>query len=228
VARETLALLAWGASYPFGVKHSTKRMPKDPAQRTVVFVHGYLSNRSVFFPLHVYLRSTGIKNILSFNYNSHFGVERAAKQLRDFLKEQVPGGEIDLVCHSMGGIIAQMYIQELGGHRRVKKCINLGTPHKGTYSSYWWVTSRVGRELRPDSSIMERLIASEGKFPSIKYTSIVGGSDNIVIPRVFATKGHDIIHVPEVGHVGLLYSPTVYFEIARRLHDRESKDLRVG
>jgi len=218
ITREVLACLAWGAIYPFGITKSKKRTPRKSTQRTVVFLHGYMANRASFFALSAYLQSLGIKQTLSFNYNAKHGIERAAKELRDFLKEKVRGGKIDFVCHSLGGVIAQVYVQELGGHRRVNRCISLGTPYKGTYNSYW-VHSRVGRELRPDSGLMTRLAAAEKNFPKVQYTSIVGGSDNIVIPRVFATKHHDVLHMPETGHMGLLFHPTVFFEIAKRLRD---------
>ena len=218
ITREVLACLAWGAIYPFGITKTKKRTPRKSSQRTVVFLHGYMANRASFFALSAYLQSVGITQTLSFNYNARHGIERAERELRDFLRKKVRGGQIDLVCHSLGGVIAQLYVQELGGHRRVHRCISLGTPFKGTYNSYW-VVSRVGRELRPDSALMARLAAAEKGFPDIKYTSIVGGSDNIVIPRVFASKNHDVVHVPETGHMGLLFHPTVFFEIAKRLKD---------
>jgi hypothetical protein len=48
----------------------------------------------------------------------------------------------------LGGLVARVYLQQLGGARRVDHCITLATPHQGTYNSYW-VASRVGRDLRP-------------------------------------------------------------------------------
>lgn len=216
ITKEMLACIAWGALYPFGIKKSEKRTPRRKTQHTVVFMHGYMANRASFFPLHAYLRSVGVKQILSFNYQSRSGIEGAAKDLREFLRKNVRGGKIDLVCHSLGGLIAQFYIQELGGHRRIAKCISLGSPFQGTYNSYW-VATRVGRELRPDSPILAKLIASKEKSAAVEFTSIVGENDNIVIPRVFAGGGKDTVHIKNVGHVGLLFSPSVFLEVARRL-----------
>lgn len=216
ILRESLACLAWGVLYPLGIKKSKKRTQRAASQRTIVFVHGYLSNPASFFPLSAYLQSMGKKQILSFRYSSKLGVERAAKELRDYLKNHVRGGRVDLVCHSLGGVIARVYIQELGVHRKVDKCISLGTPHLGTYNSYW-VSSKIGKELRPDSDLMKRLSQSKKTSPKVTFTSIVGGSDNIVIPRVFAAKDEDTVHIPHLGHVGLLFSPKVFFEVAKRL-----------
>jgi len=213
---ETLACLAWGAIYPFGMIKSGKRTARQREQRTTVFIHGYLSNPASFFPLSAYLRSIEKTQVLSFRYDSRVGIEAAARSLREFLRTRVRGGRVDLVCHSLGGVIARVYLQELGGSRKVDRCITLGTPHRGTYNSYW-INSRIGRELRPDSPLLSRLAASRAHAAKVKFTSIVGGTDNIVIPRVFASHDEDTVHIPDVGHVGLLFSPKVYFEVARRL-----------
>jgi len=215
ILREALACLAWGVCYPLGIRKSQKRTRREPSQRTIVFVHGYLSNPASFFPLLAYLKSIGKKQTLSFRYSSKTGVETAAKELRDFLRERVRGGRVDLVCHSLGGVIARVYIQDLGGHRKVDRCITLGTPHLGTYNSYW-LNTRVGRDLRPDSPLMKRFAMAPPLSRPVKFVSIVGGADNIVVPRVFAAF-ENTIHLPDVGHVGLLFSPRVFFEVANQL-----------
>src|SRR5262249_34481297 len=110
-------------------------------------------------------------------------------------------------------------VQCLGGHRRVDRCITLGTPHGGTYNAYW-LWSRVGQELRPDSPLLARLQASPGSR-GVRFVSIVAGSDNLVIPRVFA--GHDeAVVVADVGHLSMLFAPSVLALVARRLRDARS------
>src|SRR5262245_57283600 len=70
VAQESLALLAAGVLYPFGLRAPRRSTPRRPAQRTVVLVHGYLANRSTLLPLAGYLRWRGFHQVLSFNYRS--------------------------------------------------------------------------------------------------------------------------------------------------------------
>ena len=207
--------MAAGALVPFGLRAPRRSTPRAPAQRTVVLVHGYLANRSTLLPLAGYLRWRGIRQVLSFNYRSSGGVEQGAIALRDYLRRHVRGGRIDLVCHSLGGLVARVYLQQLGGARRVDRCITLGTPHHGTYNAYW-VTSRVGRELRPDSSLLARLEASRSHADRVRFLSVVAGSDNLVVPRVFAAH-EEIVRIPELGHVGLLFSPRVLRTVADRL-----------
>jgi triacylglycerol lipase len=215
VGREILAFAAASLLYPFGLKRSARRTPRRAEQRTIVLVHGYLANRGPLLPLAGYLRARGHKQILAYEYRGAAGIEQAAIGLRDFLRARVRGGRIDLVCHSLGGLVARVYLQQLGGARRVDRCITLGTPHRGTYNAYW-VTSRVGRELRPDSALLARLEASRATAAGVHFASIVAGSDNIVIPRVFASNDL-VVHVPGLGHMGLLFSPTAFRAVAERL-----------
>ncbi len=217
IAQEVLGFAAAAVLYPFGMMRSQRRTRRQPLQRTVVLVHGYLANRSTLFPLAAYLRLQGIEQVLSFNYDSGAGVDQAAQALREYLRRHVRGGRIDLVCHSLGGLVARVYIQELGGSRRVDRCVTLGTPHQGTYGSYW-LWSRVGRELRPDSSLLTRLQRSRGNAPGVRFVSLIAGSDNLVFPRVFA--GHDEeIHLGDLGHVSMLFSPRVLRVVAEILRE---------
>jgi triacylglycerol esterase/lipase EstA (alpha/beta hydrolase family) len=130
VGRELLALAAASLLFPFGLWRSAKRTARRAEQRTVVLVHGYLANRGPLLPLAAYLRARGHKQILAYEYSGGAGIEQAAIGLRDFLRERVRGGRIDLVCHSLGGLVARVYLQQLGGARRVDRCITLGTPHR--------------------------------------------------------------------------------------------------
>lgn len=214
IARESLAFLGTVLLYPLGGLYRKKTTPRMAKQRTVVFVHGYLSNASAFTALLAYLKVRGVQNTLHFQYNIGNSVERSAIELQKFLKTHVRGGRIDLVCHSLGGVIAKVYINELGGDRKVDRCVTLGSPLQGTYNAYWMPT-RVGNDLRPDSALMKRL-AKYG-VSKTRFTTIAAGSDNIVLPRVFASGSSHSPLVPHTGHFGLLFSPAVFRETANAL-----------
>jgi triacylglycerol lipase len=216
VAKEVAALALFSLLHPFGWRPQRTKTARRKQQRTVVLVHGYGANRSMFLPLKAYLAAHGVRQMLAYDYQSSLGIEHAARGLREYLRRHVRGGRVDLVCHSLGGLVARVYLEQLGGARRVDRCITLGTPHRGTYNAYW-LASRVGRELRPDSDVLERLAASGGaEAGNVRYTSIVAGSDNMVIPRVFAAGG-DTVHIPDVGHLGMLFSPGVFRAVLDRL-----------
>jgi pimeloyl-ACP methyl ester carboxylesterase len=215
ILHETLSFMAAALLYPFGIRAKVRPTPRAASQRTVVFVHGYCCNPSVFLPMRAYLRHRGIRQMLPYGYPSSRGVEHGAIRLRDFLRRNVRGGEIDLVCHSLGGLVARTYLQELGGARRVRRCITLGTPHFGTYNAYW-LSNRVGREMRPGSQLLTRLRETREAAEDVRFLSVIGGSDNLVIPRVFAAHEEEVF-VPDMGHMAMLFSPTVWGLVADTL-----------
>jgi len=216
VAHEALAFVAAAVLYPFGMRRRVVPTPRARRQRTVVLVHGFLCNPSIFMPMAAYLRHHGIGQILPFAYPSTHGVEHGAVALRRFLADNVRGGEIDLVCHSLGGLVARTYLQELGGARRVERCVTLGTPHRGTYNAYW-LDTRVGREMRPGSTLLRRLESTREAAAQVEFLSVVGGSDNLVIPRVSAAHEAQVC-VPNLGHMAMMFSPTVWRLVCAHLH----------
>jgi hypothetical protein len=42
---------------------------------------------------------------------------------------------------------------------------------------------------------------------------LIAGSDNLVVPRVFASHEREI-HVPDLGHVSMLFSPRILRMVA--------------
>ncbi len=216
IGREVLAHAATLLLYPFAGTRQPQPTPRMAEQRTVVFIHGYLGHRTMFLPLRTYLRAHGIHRTLNFSYSPSAGIEHSARELQRFLRKHVRGGRIDLVCHSLGGVIARVYLQDLGGARRVDRCLTLGTPHYGTYSAYWLPT-RIGHQMRPDSSLLTRLNRGSAQSSRVAFTYFVAASDNIVVPRIFAERGADVVVVNQVGHVGMLYSRTMFRGVLRRL-----------
>lgn len=213
IAQEALAYAVSGLLFPLGMRDRPRPTPRRADQHTVVLVHGYMANKASLMPLAAFLRLRGYKQVLLFNYASSDGVEAGARALKAFLKQNVRGGRIDLIGHSLGGLVSRVYLQHLGGARRVDRCITLGTPHQGTYNAYW-VPTRVGRQLRPDSALLARLEATRSEAAAVRFTSVVAGSDPLVIPRVFGAHGDEApearVHVPDLGHLGMLFSPKVY------------------
>lgn len=208
VQREIAAVAVSVLLHPFGWLARRRRTARRPDLRTVVFVHGFLANGSCFTALKAFLRLAGHRSFLTYNYSPSDSVEAAAIGLKAFLKENVRGGRIDLVCHSLGGLIAASYLSELGGARRVDRCVTLGTPYRGTYNAYW-LAGRMGKDLRPGSLMLRRLARARQGIRGVRVTAIVAEADNIVIPRRFAATRRTF-RVPGIGHSGLLFSPTVF------------------
>jgi triacylglycerol esterase/lipase EstA (alpha/beta hydrolase family) len=219
---EITSVALQGLLYPFGVKEPELEAVGPGRARPVILIHGWGANRSCLYPLRWYLRSKGFDRIYGFNFGSAQGIEEIAKQLKEFVEEirkccDSGRQTVDLVAHSLGGLAARVYLQELGGARHVDRCITIATPHYGTYSSYWTPTA-LGRQMRPESEFMARLNNPEKRAPGVRFTSLWAGLDLMVLPRENAIykEGEDIpIH--GIGHAGILLHHKTMRQVSERL-----------
>lgn len=78
-------------------------------------------------------------NLFEFPYewrNSNIITANLLKQKIQEIKNQTKVFKVDLVAHSMGGLIARQYIEGDDYQNDVDQLITLGTPHKGSPKSY--------------------------------------------------------------------------------------------
>lgn len=218
IRREALAFLAHGALLPLGLRRVRVQPERRRDQRTLVFVHGLAANRSGFLPLRAWLRLHGHRRQLAFDYRSAGSVERLALQLKRTIDAGVGGGRIDLVAHSMGGLVARCYLQLLGGARRVDRLVTLGTPHHGTHAATF-IPSVLVRQLLPENPFLRHLNAQPPP-DGVRVTSIVAGRDLLIQPVDSARCPFgEHVHFDDLGHLELLFRPEVFAEIATRLRD---------
>jgi pimeloyl-ACP methyl ester carboxylesterase len=76
-------------------------------------------------------------NLLLFPYDWRKSNAETAKDLKKKIEDWTPvqknpRARFTLIAHSMGGLVAQYYINKLGGDRRIDKLILLGTPNYGS------------------------------------------------------------------------------------------------
>ena len=216
IRREALAFLAHGVLLPFGARRPRPHPVRRREQRTIVFVHGLAANRAGFLPLQAYLRLHGHGRQLAVNYRSAGSVEKLALELKRTLDAGIGGGRIDLVAHSLGGLVARFYVQLLGGARRVDRLVTLGTPHEGTHAANF-IPSALVRQLLPGSPFLEHLNAQPAPA-GVRTVSIVAGRDLLIQPVASARcRFGESVAFDDLGHVELLFRPEVFAEVAARL-----------
>lgn len=73
-------------------------------------------------------------NIVEFSYDWRLSNFFNAGKLKECIDRLFPdpGIKVDLVAHSMGGMIARVYVQTLRGESRVHNVMMMGTPHLGS------------------------------------------------------------------------------------------------
>lgn len=71
-------------------------------------------------------------------------VEAYLKPILNIAKEKHPNKKVDIICHSMGGIVARSYIQSVDYQFDINRFVMIGTPNKGSIEAYYlWSTGRL-------------------------------------------------------------------------------------
>ena len=202
--------------------------------RPVLLLYGHMATRRVFEILETRLRRDGFC-VFSINLGGLFdafntySVDQCAMKVRlkiERLYARYDLGPLSIIGHSKGGLIARYYVKRLGGEKRVKNLITLGTPHNGTPRAYLGCATigpvaRSVWQMTPMSPFIRRL--KMGAFPSgVRFTSIYSKDDGASpFPcTLLETQGYDHlfnIEVPGVTHHDLLFRRSVYEVIRREL-----------
>ncbi|WP_137993852.1 lipase family alpha/beta hydrolase [Streptomyces vilmorinianum] len=205
--------------------------PGTDAGRPVVLLHGFVDNRSVFVLLRRSLaRQGGRRHIESFNYSPLTCDLRAAADLLGRHVEELCARaghhEVDIVGHSLGGLIARYYVQRLGGDTRVRTLVMLGTPHAGTTAAPWAGAHPLVRQMRPGSEVLREL-AEPAPDCRTRCVSFWSDLDQVMVPVETARLDHPdlVVHnvrVSGIGHLALPVHPTVAAGIRQALDSEES------
>lgn len=193
--------------------------------RPVVLVHGYAMSRAYFLLLTSRLGRAGLGPFYGYEYWTLGKVASAARRLGEFVEElcRFHGVDsVDLVGHSMGGVVARYYVALGGGASRVRHLVTLGSPHSGTAVSYFGV-GRPVHELLPGSALIARLDAAA--IPrSVRALAIWSRSDAMVWSEAQARlPGARMLAFDDLGHLGLLASRRVARAIADFLSEADAR-----
>lgn len=174
----------------------------------VVLIHGINDTVAVFSQMTQYLTNLGW-SVYSLNLNPNNGDQRLeilADQVHNYIETNFSQNQnIDLLGFSMGGIVTRYYLQRLGGIKRVKRYINIGTPNQGTISAY--LSSNPGiMQMRPRSTLLENLNQDHHEqLKSVQVTTIWTPYDLMIVPSISSRMGLGVeIEVPVLLHPWLL------------------------
>lgn len=201
------------------------------ANKILLYIHGIIGDTKSLVPSVQLAKITEngqqkpLKNkydlVLTFDYeNLHTTIEENAQSLREELElvglKANHGKQLDIVAHSMGGLIARTFIEKEAGNQVVQHLVMLGTPNAG---SPWptvqdWAFAALGFGLNQLSAIVwpTKMLAlllgileandnaldqmnpkshfikilAKNLDPKVRYTIIAG--DRSLIPEALKTK----------------------------------------
>ena len=193
----------------------------------ILLVHGIMDNRSVFAVLGRALRKRGFGVVYGLNYSVltalNGDVRSAASELArevERICEATNSDHVHVVGHSLGGLVARYYVQQLGGDARVHTLVTLGTPHQGTLAACL-VPTPVFRQLRPDSDVMAEL-AGPAPGCRTRFFAVWSELDQFIVPQRNAELDHpDLLvtnlRLADVGHLSLSVDPRAVHAVVTTL-----------
>ncbi|MGW6687574.1 esterase/lipase family protein [Streptomyces sp. NPDC054961] len=216
--------------YPTGMRQERPAVARRAAESgaaapPVLLLHGFTDNRSVFVLLRRALEAGGRRQVETYNYSPftldlRVTARRLAERVEE-LCERTGQERVDLVGHSLGGLIGRYYVQRLGGDARVRTLVTLGTPHSGTGVAPFMDAHPLVRQMRRDSEVMAELRAPA---PGCRTRCVAFWSefDALMDPAESARIEHpdlltENVQVIGIGHLALPAHPTVIAAVRRTL-----------
>jgi len=195
----------------------------------VLLIHGFLGTRGSMFVLEQRLLRDGFQ-VFSFNLGmlnvrdirtSAFLIHRKVETIC----QQTGIRRIDIVGHSMGGLIGLYYVKRLGGKDQVRRMVMLGTPARGTWVAALGVAtlglwSASSWQLLPGSDFLDDL--HKGPLPNeVEFFTIAAERDWLCPPSATQLEGAHGVTVP-LGHSSLVVSEDVYRKVLWALRKEDS------
>jgi pimeloyl-ACP methyl ester carboxylesterase len=198
-------------AHPTGATAGTTAVGEPP----VLLIHGYLATRGSLHLLEQHLASRGLV-VMSYSLGPiNVGDIRDSAGLIARKVESIVAQtgivRVDIVGHSMGGLVGLDYLKRLGGRHRVRRLVMLGTPTQGTWSALLGLmTAPLGMaslQLLPGSPFLREL--SERPLPAGADVVSIGAVRDWLAPLA-STVLDGVRHIAlPTGHSGLLVDAEV-------------------
>ncbi len=232
--REMASGVVTCALYPFGFLDAgpggrmRSRSSTDSSSTPVLFVHGYLANKSNWYFVERELREVGFDRIHAMNYSPrHADVDRLAETcvLRAHEVMAATGAQrIHLVGHSLGGLVIRKAVQALG-LAEAASVVTVASPHGGVDLARLTGVTRgrntIAVQLRPGSAWLRSLWADAHPMPDTRFVAYYSNLDLLVPgrrammlePELAATN----ILMKDHGHLSIMLAPALARSVAQEL-----------
>jgi pimeloyl-ACP methyl ester carboxylesterase len=195
----------------------------------IVVIHGYTQNRVDFLRIARGCARAGLGPVYGYNYPWFSSVHTNAVRLARFcdgVRRETGEARVDLVAHSLGGLVAMEYLED-AGPAHVRRLVTIASPHAGIA----WrgpMLGAAGSQMRLGSAF---LLERASRVVSVPCLSIYSSHDNVVHPpttSMLATRGARDHAVANVGHLSILFDPEVVRAVVDFLGAPETAVERVA
>jgi pimeloyl-ACP methyl ester carboxylesterase len=200
-----LAVIAMMAAGP-----PTNQPPGRVIHRPVLLIHGFACNHSVWNSWLARLETSGFGPVRSIDLEPPLAdIEAHAAHVERELRalyEDSEGSPVDVIAHSMGGLVARAALRRVGPGI-VGQLVTIATPHHGTVFARLFRSRRSLQQMGPESPWLSQLNSEQDLRAAVPITSIYSLEDNLIVPARTAVLRHaHMVELRGIGHLGLLSS----------------------
>ncbi len=182
----------------------------------VVCLHGLFATAGVLRPLRSKLEGHARIHTASLSYPVGPGVRTLSRRLQELMSTLPDSVRVHLLGHSVGGVVARYFAQEVGDPR-VVQTISLASPFAGV-KNLAWLGVDVARDLDPNSKLLRTLRLGSRRRLSTPHLSLVAENDAIVrAPMSHALPGGDVTLIRRCGHNAMLFNNETAEHVCRRI-----------
>lgn len=189
------------------------------ARTPVVFVHGFSGSASNWNTAMSVFRAGGYASgeLFAYEYNSAQSNETSAAGLRSFVnsvRSRTGAARVDIVNHSMGGLVSNWYLKQLGGQQYVAHLASVAVANHGTTYAAGCIVLPSCIEMYPGSLFLTRLNSGDETPGNTAYRTWHSACDGIIIPYTSTRlSGATNTNVACQTHIGFLGDTSVLAQI---------------
>ncbi|GAB2866407.1 triacylglycerol lipase [Actinocorallia aurea] len=193
--------------------------PAHAAKTPVVFVHGYTGSASNWTTAMTLFRAGGYagSELYAYEYNSYGNNITNAQGLATFVdkvRSQTGASQVDIVNHSMGGLVSQYYLKVLGGNTKVRHLASIAGANHGTTFASACLIYVTCQQMYPGSSFIATISSGDETPGSTKYGTWYSPCDGVILPYTSTPlSGATNNYVACQTHIGFLTDTGVLSQI---------------
>ncbi|MEU8238063.1 alpha/beta fold hydrolase [Actinoplanes missouriensis] len=176
----------------------------------VIFVHGYTGSASNWTTAISVFRAGGYASseLFAYEYNSYGNNIANAQGLASYVNQvrsRTGAAQVDIVNHSMGGLVSLWYLKQLGGSQYVRRLASIAGANHGTTYAGACLIYVTCQQMYPGSSFINTLSSGDETPGNTRYGTWYSPCDGIIIPYTSTVlSGATNNYVACQTHIGFL------------------------
>jgi triacylglycerol lipase len=153
----------------------------------VIFVHGYTGSASNWTTAMSVFRAGGYPSsqLFAYEYNSYGNNVSNAQGLASYVSQvrsRTGASQVDIVNHSMGGLVSQWYLKQLGGAQYVRHLASIAGANHGTTAAGTCLIFVTCQQMYPGSLFISTTSSGDETPGSTRYATWYSACDGVILP----------------------------------------------